>query len=374
MVLDFDPQPVPDDFEWRGDKFHLTYKGHHDKDIIMVTLSRATTVPLVGHSLVHETTFSEPYRNGDGELVSDDKYEHTHFGFIFKTRINLKGSRKFDIYDGSEQYHPNVLPKVTMASMEQLFLHYHRGRKYSIVTGKMEYTKPDFLDQKLPFNWDFTEQIIHEVVHAPSLGRACIAGGVRPRSVTDIRALRDDESEKKKPFVHQFDASTFHPFPVRAIRAVHVYGGTGLGKTKCALAQFKNPLLIKPFNSIGCLEAIMRKFHDGFHDGLVLDEADLTFLTREQVIAILDFDEECQLDVRFKSFTLPAGLPKIIISNPPPGTLYPKDDSGAIWRRLDIIHVTAPTYKTRPAPVPVGLMATAALTPGMATPPTQPSA
>ena len=66
-------------------------------------------------------------------------------------------------------------------------------------------------------------------------------------------------------------------------------------------------------------------------------------MTREQVIAFLDMDEEFQCDVRFTSFSL-APVRKIFISNPDASTLYPRDESGAIARRLRIEHLTQPLF------------------------------
>ena len=83
------------------------------------------------------------------------------------------------------------------------------------------------------------------------------------------------------------------------------------------------------------------------HDLLVLDEADLRFMTRETAIGFLDFDEDCTLSVRFTSFTLSAGVRKILISNPEAKTLYPEDKSGAIDRRLTVRHVTHRLYIPR---------------------------
>jgi hypothetical protein len=73
-------------------------------------------------------------------------------------------------------------------------------------------------------------------------------------------------------------------------------------------------------------------------------------MTRETAIGFLDFDEDCTLSVRFTSFTLSAGVRKILISNPEAKTLYPEDKSGAIDRRLTVRHVTHRLYTTSATP------------------------
>ena len=341
-----DPQPIPgDDFEWKGRWYHLTYVSHLEKQDILDTIARATSIPLLGYSIVHERA----------ETMSDDGtevyiYDHTHVAMMFQSRLRMKGSYKFDVFmedpveDAPMQIHPNVQHKMTLSAMELIFTQYHRGRKYNIKTGKVEYTEPVFLDQKLPPFFEWSEAIIQEVIAAPSLKEACIAGAVRPRSVTDIKALRDAESNAPKKFQHKYEPSTFKLTLQTDWHALHLWGGTGLGKTKFAVAQFTSPLVIKPFNSIGCVEAIMRKFDPAIHNGLILDEADLRFMTREQAICFLDPDEDCEMDVRFKSFTIPAGLKMILVSNPPPDGLYPPDPAGAIARRLTTRRVLFPTW------------------------------
>ena len=102
-------------------------------------------------------------------------------------------------------------------------------------------------------------------------------GEVRPRNVSDIRALRDESAARSKRFKHLFDLATFKVLPLPAWHFLHIHGGTGLGKTKWAVAQFKNPCVIKPFNSVGCVEMLLRKFDACIHDGIVLDEADFRF-------------------------------------------------------------------------------------------------
>ena len=194
---------------------------------------------------------------------------------------------------------------------------------------------------------------------APSDFEGCVAGQVRVRTVADVKALRAEFKQVKK-FKHLYDASTFTLKEPPNWHVIHLHGGTGLGKTKWAVSRFRNPWVQKPFDSVGCLESLEKNFDPEQHDGIVLDEANLTFLSRQQVIALFDPDEDCTLDVRFKSFTLPAGVKKIVVSNEPPAQLYPPDPHGAIARRFMQCHVTVPTYGV---PVPTPAPARAPLAP-----------
>lgn len=356
MPFKFNPQPIPDDFIWSGKYFHLTYKGFLDKTVLLNQVANTTSTPLTGWSIVHEISYQE----------DPEGYEHTHFAMIFKARIRLHGSRKFDVCilqeDGSllEILHPHVQPHVSIVAMEAIISNYHAGRKYNVETGSYVYTEPIYHEYKLPPMFDFSRAAYEEMVSAPSLFEACLAGGIRPRTVNDVKTLRDEAaSHDSKRFKHMYDPSSFKDLAPANWSVLHIWGGTGLGKTKYAVAQFRNPCLIKPFDSVGCLEALAKQFDPELHDGLVLDEADFRFMTRQQVIAFFDQDEPCTLNVRYKAFTLPPNLKKIVVSNPPPKDLYPADPAGAIQRRRTCLKITAPTWHVLPnvdATPPTALM------------------
>ena len=280
-------------------------------------------------------------------------YEHTHAAFIFKARINVQGSRKMDIFvedpdndDMCIQLHPNVQPKVSMKAMEEVFTSYHQGRKFNIETGKTEFTPPKNLSQKIHPDFEFNAKVITGIIDAPTLLDACLAGEIRPRTVMDAKALRDDSAQQQsKVFKHKFPRDSFLDCAAGIDWfCLHAWGGTNLGKTKWALAQFNNPLHVKPFNSIGAMEAIKKRFDPKFHDGIVCDEADLRFFSREQAIAFLDEDDPFSCTIRYTEFEL-VPVKKILISNSHPIELYPKDESGAIFRRLKSLHINGKTWK-----------------------------
>lgn len=351
------PVEIPDDFQWNNDKYHLTFAEHVFPDQIFRTVRSATSTPLIGWSIAQETTTEY---DPDTQVVINQGHEHTHVALMFARRLNLRGSRKFDIIIMDEHdptdarsVHPHVLPKVSMQQMRTLFTEYHAGRKYDIEQGKTVYRKPILHEFKLPPLFEFERAIMNEIIAAPNLFEACLVAEVKPRTVGCIKTLREETaSNAAKKFKHKFPKESFTLQAPQDWHVLHVHGPSGFGKTKWSAAQFKNPCVIKPFDSIGCLEALGKMYDPTVHDGLVLDEANLTFMTRQQVIAFIDPDEDCTLDVRFKSFSLPANLKKIIISNESPGVLYPPDPPGAIARRLKIVHVTAPTYAVAPIPRP----------------------
>ena len=177
-----------------------------------------------------------------------------------------------------------------------------------------------------------------------------------------------------KRFNHKYGLDTFVTRLPDA-HAIHVHGDTGLGKTKLAVATIgPNVCFIKPFDSVGCLEMLVKMYDPAIHDGLVLDEADLSFMSRQLAIAFLDPDEPCTIDVRYKSHVIPP-VRKILVSNPHPYHLYPHFQNAfdpAIARRLTVYHVDRPTYAAAAGPPTVAPIV-APLPPPAAPRPTAPS-
>jgi hypothetical protein len=334
-----DPRPIPPDFIWSKRMFHLTYKGHIPTESLLSTVRHATSIHVEGWSVCHE--------------ISEDEYEHSHLALIFAERLKLVGSWKFDVHLQSDPndpnfysvIHPHAMPKVTMLQMQQLVLQYHAGRKFSLKTGKLEYTAPVLHETHFPLEWEWARVTIAEIVAAPSLSEACVVGSIRPRSVSDVRLLRAEAAKAPKIFKHKFSLASFKPLlPVPLPRVIWIHGGSGIGKSKLAAALFSNPCFCKPCDSLGCLEYIKNNFDPTVHDGLVLDEADLRFLSRSQAIALCDHDEDCVMSVRFTHFELPCTVPRVFVSNPAPDKVLPKDEFGAILRRIHVLHVTEPTF------------------------------
>lgn len=372
------PQPIPDGHNFNGNYFHLTYKSFLALDRLLGMVGSATSVPFY-YSWVQE--------NGEPSDEHPEGYEHTHLALWFRARVNLRGSRTFDLFipaiddadsDGEEHpdgtvlhedrwYHPNVQPKVKLCQVEQIWTRYHAGYKVDIKTGKPTFKAPVAHEYTLPPDFCFTRGIMDEMIEAPSLYEACVAGEIRPRTVTDVAKLRDSEAGKTKIFKHKFDSSTFKVLLPNTWTSLFIWGASNLGKTKWACAQFKNPLLVKPFDSIGCVEA-MKKYDANVHDGIVFDEVNLNFLTREQALALVDFDDDFVLNVRYTAIEMDAGVRKLFISNFPKARVFPSDHTGAIDRRIKVYHVTEKTYYTAmPAPAaPTAPMFASPLTSGSA--------
>lgn len=333
-MLKLEPIAIPADFRWRMRCGHLTYAGFIPHEQLIGHAGIITSTKLIGWSVVHE--------------LGEDDYEHTHFGFIFDRPLDLVGARKFDVMIAATGtiVHPNMQPKVTMTSCEVLFNEYHLGRKYDITLGKKTYKKPAGGPwQKLPPVFEWSREVMKEITEAPTLQEAVVVAGVRPRSVMDVKLLRSDSDRAPKKFKHLFPKDTFRlGLLPRSWSVLHIHGASGLGKTKAACALFDNPLIIKPFNAVGCVEKLAN-FVPSVHDGIIFDEVDLRAFSREQAIALVDFDEESVISVRYTSISMPAGVKKIFVSNE--ADVWPASDKsiGAIARRVISFHATSKLFK-----------------------------
>lgn len=122
-------------------------------------------------------------------------------------------------------------------------------------------------------------------------------------------------------------------------KAVLVYGETNTGKTQFALANFKNPLLVRH------LDELIRFKKE--NDGIVFDDMSFTNRPPDSIKQLLDWDEATPVHIRYKNATIPAHTKKIFTSNSENpfyeiGILV--SDRDAIERRLKRIYVTEKLY------------------------------
>ena len=368
--------PSGTDFKYRGSKFFWTSDKHTPKEAWLEAMANATSIPLKGWAWANETKTTDL---GNGAVRIN---EHSHFFSWFDAPINVTGSRKFDLVWADENgdalhAHPNVQNKLTMVQCEQIVVHYLAGRKFSLEKNCMVYEKPIQFETCLPPEFEWSRAVMDDILNAPNTYEACIAGGIRPRSVLDIKCLRtcmqEEASLSDKRFKQLFDRSSFKTLVAPGWHILYVEGLTGMGKTKWACAQFDNPCFIKPFDTVAGLEQLKDEFDPKIHDGIVFDETEIKWMSRTSVIALTSTDEKVTLKIRQTKVTIPANVRKIFVSNMPVEQAFPVQADGtvdpAILRRLQIIRVTGPTYhQPPPQQQPQQLMAPLAAAPLQAPP------
>jgi len=117
-------------------------------------------------------------------------------------------------------------------------------------------------------------------------------------------------------------------------------GTTGTGKTKFAMAHFKNPLLISNKEDWG-------KLCSGGYDGLVIDDMDFSAFSPTNLLKMLDMSEDRTINIKYGSARVPAYTPRIFTMNVIE-QFYPRscrpEVKAAIDRRVNILHIRTHLY------------------------------
>ena len=315
-----------DGYRWRSKYYHLTYAGHIDKDLLLAKLRSITTTMVLGTSIVHESSDSEA------------PYDHTHFAWLFKTAVDLRGSRIMDIQTANGAIHPHILTKKSVPWMAQIFTKYHCGHKAGSGGGFVAPVAGPW--QNLPQCFEFDQYTLTEVAEAPDLMSGVLAAGVTARSVSDVLLLQN--AKRPPPFDHNFAATSFLPLILPPLYAgghlgtLHIYGPIRLGKTEWACAQFENPLLVTTRDAL-------RDFIPNYHDGIVLDKMLFNDWTVTDCESLTDYTQPATIKVRYGNAKIPKRTRKIVVTNEK--NAWPSDPHGQlVGRRVSQLHITSRTY------------------------------
>ena len=300
-------------FRFNSKSFHLTYDKCH--------------IPLL--ELVNKfTKYGKGLRffSGCHERGKHGTNNHTHFFGEWNERCNVASARFFDFAnpglrdvsggDGGEiksSYHPNV-KRVSSKLHKKRIWTYHakEGATRLCSEGK-------------PFCDGDTYQ---RIIDAEDLQTAIEEAGVNIRTVSDVINIRR-QKRKREPYKHKYPEAewTIPSFQECNDRCVFIRGPSGSGKTQWAIHQFENPLIVRHLDKLS-------EFDPAVHDGIVFDDMSFAHLPRESVIALVDWEEESDVHIRYRTVSIPAYTKKIFTSNKEFEDVFPGDGFGAIRRRF----------------------------------------
>lgn len=300
-------------FRFNATSVHLTYRDHLNFDELKAFLGGIKPIKYI--SLVHE--------NGHGAAEEEGAvdYAHTHVFVQWESKINSVNARVFDF----NHIHPHIQRISGRSHAVRIWYSYHRKEPVNL----------DQSEPPLPNMGTF-----EAIRDAPNIGAAAELVGIEPRSFSDLQIIRRDVPRPER-YVHRFPNGHWLLQGPPEIRTLFLYGPTNTGKTQWALHQFENPLLVRHMD-------VLRRFDPAFHDGIVFDDMCFAHLPRESVIHLCDWEEDADIHVRYVVVHIPAGTRKIICANKSFEENFPEDPSGAIRRRVHIIHVVGPTYQVDP--------------------------
>lgn len=279
------------EFHFQATKAHLTYKTFIKKEDFLKIVPAESLKIL---SFVHEI--------GEEKEEDPTPYEHTHVFVWWKKKFSTRDCRFWDI-DG---IHPNVAVRRSIAWAKHLCTKYHRGHKTG-KDGKKYHKEPEMLYQTGVEEWKFEEELIDTITAAPTLRDAMLLTDIMPKSVSDLKLLRNEKKRKATEMEEGVDLDKFVKIDWDRSKALLLQGPPGIGKTNWALAQFERPQLICDIDDLKELPPDC--------DGLVFDEMIFFRHAKQTQTYLCDMHFERTVRCRSTNARIPAKTPRIFCHN-----------------------------------------------------------
>lgn len=113
-----------------------------------------------------------------------------------------------------------------------------------------------------------------------------------------------DTPTKRAVVSHDFKAR----LPGKKKQCLVLQGASNLGKTKLAKARFKKPLVVRHMDKL-------KQFDPLRHDGIIFDDMSFAHYPRECVLALMDMDDDADINVKNSMITIPAGHARVFCTN-----------------------------------------------------------
>lgn len=242
----------------------------------------------------------------DGEL-------HSHVVGKFKRRFQSRRSTVFD-YNGR---HPNIqsIRSISRAleyvSKEGQFLDFGK------VPVKQE--KRSWSDLLEAAKGDEIQWL--QAVHEERMG---------PHVAKRLRELSTSESVDLDEYDYRPIAESLSVVPL-IFKSLCVIGPAGIGKTGWAMLHMPRPcLLVKHVDTI-------LKFRKGYHASILFDDQDFKHYPRSTQLQLCDWENQCQIHVRYGVAIIPRHIPRLFLCNPNNEPFI--QDEAIQGRRLETIYL-----------------------------------
>lgn len=294
-------------FRFTGRGMLLTYPAWIDLEDLFKAIK-----PLFQSELVHFKGVHERGSTG---------HQHSHVVLYWKSKIEFRSAHKFDFFD----LHPNIKKLPSKRAVDDADDYCEKD----IVKGEdhiFEWDKEPEGEESVQSSGD----LLRDIVNAESLWDAIEAAGIRPRSVNDVKLIREDKKRRTGTGTTYPESSWTRPITSPGWKVLIITGGTGLGKTQWAIAHFTRALVVSHPDDL-------KHFDSRLHDGIIFDDMGFKHLHREFIIHLCDWDLDRSIHCRHYCAYIPRHTRKIFTTNLPFEQLFPEDPSGAIMRRITAI-------------------------------------
>lgn len=250
--------------------------------------------------------------------LHEDGSPHRHAYLGTASRVDIKNCRRLDLTYEDTVYHANIQKVKNLAAAKQYLK--KDGDFITNVEESIEWS--DILEQAQEGDLEAAFNA------AMSLDpRAIAMNGDRIRS--NLSSLATHDAPEHKEYI-------FRPIPrieewQKDQHACWILGPSGTGKTEYAKSMFDHPLVVRHIDAL-------KNFKPGHHDVIIFDDMSFLHWPRTSCIHIVDLANPSDINVKYGTVRLPAGLPRIFTSNV---QIWPKDPTNAIYRRVSLFKVTS---------------------------------
>lgn len=223
-------------------------------------------------------------RHEDGNL-------HSHAVGKFTKRFQTRNERAFDV----SGRHPKIEP---VRSIHRALEYVSKDGEYldfGAVPSKKE--KRAWTNIMEAAKGDEVEWL--RVVHEERMG---------PHVAKRLRELSTSETVDLASYDNRPIGDSLQVVP-QEFQSLLLVGPPGVGKTGWAMLHMPRPcLLVKHIDTLKC-------FRSGYHQSILFDDCDFKHYPRTTQLQLCDFENQCQIHVRYGVATIPPRVPRLFLCN-----------------------------------------------------------
>lgn len=291
-------------YNWHRQRYHLTYKGHLDRDDFLHFVDSLAAVK--AFSFVHETSDAE------------HEYDHTHYLVWFAKQPNWRKANKLDY----KTVHPHIQPINDDHHWSQTMDTYHHKAPIGDSLLQKTCTLVPWHDQVIARINECKSE--HELLNLPGSMGSYVSQRIGWARGVLAAAHPPEEGEYTLESCAEYTGLT--PYTDFS-KTVVIMGPPGKGKTEFACAHFKHPLVVEDWDDL-------RSLDPGHHDGIVFDDCTFTDLAVNVQKHLTDVSKTRTIRCRYVNARIPKGMPRFVCSNEYPFVDDESLHSDAIRRRI----------------------------------------